>query len=483
MIHEITKILHSYLESNSLQEDEGKWNEGLKKGMEKVAEQVGAEAWTLSFVENAFPIQIGKGIVGEVAREGKSPIAADWNENPKLFQEIDRKIHSHLQSFLVCPLQIQGRTAGILQVINKTDSPSFTEEDLFVLSPIADYISLFLENRILLKTYNRKMEELSLLTEVGRAISSFLDLPNLLEQSIHLIRKRFHYYYVAIFLREKDQDRVTLRAFSGAPGVEPVRRSLGIGREGIIGWSTRTGQSLMVSDVTKEERYLHGVQGVRSEMVVPIKREKEILGVLDIGSDKTNSFKEEDLRMMNQLTRQLAIAIENARLVQQVEELAIIDDVTHLYNTRYCNLYLEKAVARGEVVSVIFLDLDFFKRVDDAYGHRIGALTLREVANRIKEGVRKEDICSRYGGDEYVIILPGTSLEESTRLAQNLKTSFEERLFWIENRIPLSITASFGVATFPNCAKSSWELLVKADQAMYQVKTSGRNDVAVAEEK
>ena len=467
------------------------WKESLWKWIERVAERVEAEVWVLSFQEDVFPLQIGKGMVGEISRGDRPSRIVDWDEDPRLYEELEKKIHPlsgetspsasrHVHSSLSVPIQIQGKNAGILEVINKKGGGSFTEEDLAFLSPVGDFISLLLENRLLLVNYERKVEEFSLLYEVGRALSSILDLTELLERSAHLIRVQFNYYYVSIFLREGDENRLLLRGFSGTRGVEPMRRSIGIGSEGIIGWSTRTGESLVVPDVSQEERYIKGIEGIQSEMVIPIKREKEILGVLDIGSDQKNTFKEEDLRTMNLLTRQLAIAIENARLVQRVEELAITDDLTHLYNTRYCNLYLEKLVSRGERVSIIFLDIDFFKRVDDRYGHRIGAFTLREVAKRLKEWVREGDVCFRYCGDEYVIILPNTPLEEAVRLAGKLKRSFEERIFMIEDRFPISLTASFGVATYPDCASSPWDLLVKADQAMYRVKESGRNNVEVA---
>jgi diguanylate cyclase (GGDEF)-like protein len=482
MSSEIIKNILSDLKSFNQSRDKNEWKNGFKRGMEKAADHVNAEAWVLSFDEDAFPLFLGKGIVGEVGKNGKPSVVADSNEDPEQFRELEKKIHSHLHSFLAVPLLVHNKTVGVIEVVNKVESDAFTEEDLIFLSPISEYISLILENHLLQSSCDRRVEELSLLSEVGRAITSILDINQLLEKSAYLIRSRFQYFNVAIYITEMDQHRLHLKAFEGAPGIEPARKTIGIGREGIIGWSAKTGESILVPDVSQEEKYIRGIKGIQSEMVIPIKRDKEILGVLDIGSDEKNTFKEDDLRMMNLLVRQLAIALVNARLVHKVEELAITDDLTQLFNTRYCNLYLEKHVERGEEVSIIFLDLDFFKRVDDSYGHRIGALTLKEVANRIREGVREGDICSRYGGDEYVVILPNTSLETAARVARSLKESFENKLFWIENRIPISVTASFGVASYPKCAKSPWDLLVKADQAMYEVKTSGRNDVAVAEE-
>jgi len=256
------------------------------------------------------------------------------------------------------------------------------------------------------------------------------------------------------------------------------------GEQGLMRWAIRERRSVVAPDVSRDPRYLKGIPGVASEMVVLLQREEEVLGVIDIGSEKVDFFSDSCLRMVEQIAAQLSIAIENARLYQKVGDLAISDDLTKLYNSRYCNIFLEKVVSEakktGSPVSVIFLDIDFFKRVNDSYGHLVGGTTLKELAERLVDFAREGDVCARYGGDEYVIVLPETDLDEAFEVAEKIRVGIEASPFLTSRGLDYYLTASLGVATYPDCARTRDELLIKADQAMYYVKQSGRNRVCVA---
>jgi diguanylate cyclase (GGDEF)-like protein len=167
-----------------------------------------------------------------------------------------------------------------------------------------------------------------------------------------------------------------------------------------------------------------------------------------------------------------------------MEEASLIDDLTKLYNLRYCNQYLDKFLAERKsefgIVSLIFLDIDFFKLVDDNFGHLVGSETLRRVGERLRRTVRKGDVLVRYGGDEYIVILPSTDKQTATAIAERIRKEISREPFFTFDNQKFSISVTLGVATYPEDAKTRDELIGKADKAMYDGKLSGRDKVVVA---
>jgi diguanylate cyclase (GGDEF)-like protein len=180
------------------------------------------------------------------------------------------------------------------------------------------------------------------------------------------------------------------------------------------------------------------------------------------------------------------VAIENARLYHQAKLLTLTDELTHLYNSRFFNQFLESEVKRcrrySSNVSLIFLDLDFFKKVNDQYGHLMGSKLLQEAADVLREGLRDVDIVARYGGDEFLVILPETRIPAAAYVAERMRQGFEKKVFLAEEGLDVKVTASFGVASFPEFSSSKEELVRLADQAMYRVKNESRNGVFVADD-
>ncbi len=181
------------------------------------------------------------------------------------------------------------------------------------------------------------------------------------------------------------------------------------------------------------------------------------------------------------LVDQTAIAIERASLYQKMTELSITDDLTKLFNTRYLNRTIEIEIQRSSryhtSLSLIFMDIDYFKQINDHYGHLVGSKVLVEIGQLLIKSLRSVDIVARYGGDEFVIVLPQTPPGAATQIAERMRKGIEQNTFLKKEGYSLKMTASFGVASYPESAKSKDELIRLADEAMYKVKYQTRNAV------
>ncbi|HEU4382341.1 MAG TPA: diguanylate cyclase [Anaeromyxobacteraceae bacterium] len=180
------------------------------------------------------------------------------------------------------------------------------------------------------------------------------------------------------------------------------------------------------------------------------------------------------------LCRHVGLALSALGRLQKVESLAYLDDLTHLYNTRYLELTLAREVEAGRPFTVLFLDLDFFKSVNDAHGHLLGSRLLVEVARVLRACVRDEDVVARYGGDEFVAVLVGIDSGSGLKVAERIRRAVEEHRFLSREGTGARITASIGLASFPEHAGSRAEVLDLADRAMYRGKRTTRNVVYIA---
>ena len=187
--------------------------------------------------------------------------------------------------------------------------------------------------------------------------------------------------------------------------------------------------------------------------------------------------------LLQTLADYAAIAIENARSVQRIQELSITDDCTGLYNARQLFTALAEEVNRAErfgyEFSLLFLDLDYFKSVNDEYGHLVGSRLLGQVGQCLRENLRVVDAVFRYGGDEFSILLSQTSKEGALLVARRLMKVFHTRHWLAGEAVSLSVRASIGIATYPADAITPQAIVQRADEMMYQVKQVGRDNIGV----
>lgn len=234
-----------------------------------------------------------------------------------------------------------------------------------------------------------------------------------------------------------------------------------------------------MSTIKRKERGNHVI-------AVPLICGERMLGVLEgirEGND-ARSFRKSEIALLDALSLPLASALANAVRIAEAERLSQTDDLTKLHNARYLRQFLLNEIRRarryGSSVAALFLDLDDFKRVNDAYGHLVGSHVLMEMAAVILSSVRDTDALARYGGDEFVIVLPDTGIELAQAVAERIREKICSHEFTGGRRLKLSLTASFGVATFPHHASSPQQLIACADTAMYEAKAANKNCVRVS---
>jgi diguanylate cyclase (GGDEF)-like protein len=328
------------------------------------------------------------------------------------------------------------------------------------------------------------LDDLLVFHELARSLTSSLDLTAILRN----IRKYMERFIDAELwaLLMVDQKRQELYYVS-SDGVEDPRLAdmrVKVG-EGLAGWVAAHGETLIIPEAIRDPRLADAAKSqtfvVRSAIGLPIRGRKGTHGVLEIFNPNLDQRSDYTIAFLHMLVDYAAIAIENALDIAQVQLLTITDDVTGLYNARHLYAIMDRELETARTdfrsLSLIFIDLDRFKLVNDAHGHLIGSELLGQVGKRIRELSRSTDSCFRYGGDEFVILMPATTRETALRLGRSIHASVTRSAFTMAKGVELTIGASAGVATYPGDGRSVHAILGAADKRMYSVKASGRGRV------
>jgi len=345
-----------------------------------------------------------------------------------------------------------------------------------------------MESNKLLKELKRTVDELRMFNEIGKALTSTLDVTEVLKIIMQKVNELLEPSNFSLLLVDEKTQTLRYEISIGKSSSNQKNKLVSLG-EGIVGWVAKEGKAILFPDPSKNLKYsmppnIFLETDENSIICVSLKSKGKTLGVMKLVNYEGigRLFGEEDLKTVNTIADYSAIALENAKNFQRVEELTITDDMTSLYNSRYLHMLLDSEILRSKRYkknfSMIFFDLDKFKDVNDTHGHIYGSTLLKETGELLLKNLRNVDIATRYGGDEFVVILPETAKQNAIFVAERLREAISNHIFLQERGLEVRFTASFGVATFPDDAGTKEELIKLADEAMYKIKNSTRNGVA-----
>ena len=419
--------------------------------------------------------RLEKGIIGHVAKTRLAYLTGDVSDDPYYFSSARRE-----GSAVGVPMLDKEHLLGVIYVESARKN-ELNQDDLQTLQTLANQVATYIQKARLQSRTQEHLQVLTTLQSISRAVTSSLDLDEILHNVIQLLKDSFGYTYLGIYLLEGDT--LHLGAQLGYPE-DMLIPEIPVTR-GVVGRTARMKETQLIRDVEADSEFLRGSYEVKSEVAVPLLKEGQVLGVLNVESNRHRPLDENDVNLLNALAGSVAIAIDNARLHAEVKEMAMTDVISGLANRRAFDEILEAEITRAtryhQPLSLIILDLDSFKEYNDRWGHPAGDVRLREVADLLRLNVRDPDVAARYGGEEFAVILPNTTKSGAIRLAERLRRSAAKSAPQKNgNNFVPGYTLSLGVATLPDDAISLEELLLMADNAELMAKRLGKNQVFAA---
>jgi len=406
------------------------------------------------------------------------------NNAPDNFQIFGNGPHSYIHSWLGVPLKVRDRVIGML-TLDHTEPDFYDNKQLIgLVTAFADQVAISLENARLYANERRRADELEALRATTADITKELGLKNLLQSILQRATDLLHANGGELGLLNPANDTIQILVSHNMGTTENIGSIISM-NEGLMGYVAQTKQIEMLEDYKNWEGQMDSYQEspIHAAIAAPLMIGNRFLGVIGImNSDRTRKFTENEKDLMSMFAQQAAIAVENAQLFEERQRQARLDMTTNIFNRRGLSELgcreIDRSIRFNRPLGVIFLDIDHFKVVNDTYGHPVGDLVLKELAQRLKSNLRSIDILSRYGGEEFVILLPETNAEGALDVAERIRRTVEEKPF-SPNNLSLWITISQGVTIMNKDNRSLKELVRQADDATYQSKEAGRNLVTL----
>lgn len=469
----------------------------LQQVVRLAVELAGAEAGTMSILDDEmqalrYPyiynlpaelktlvVKNGEGVVWDVIYK-RQPLML--NHYAAAAHADPRWAATGVQSIIIVPVVVGNACLGALTVAAYSREHSFEARDCDLVEMVGRQAGIAIQNARLFEAIARRANEAETLRQAAADVNSALDLDKVLEKILERLESVIPYDSASIFLFEEDHMR--MKAGRGLPNLAELLGRQYAPDNPLFKAIEENGSAIILEDAQTDPRferwgnatYIHGWIGL------PLRVRYENIGYLIIDSQQVGAYRQADADLGQAFADEVAIAIENARLFQQVQQLAITDPLTGLYNRRYfteaANREFDRARRYQDPLTVIMIDLDRFKLVNDTYGHLVGDRALISVANRCQQSLRDVDILARLGGEEFIVLLPKTTLEGAYPVAERLHDHIMTQPV-DAGRQQIFVSASMGIAALSEDCADLQTLIDRADRALYVTKNAGRGAISV----
>ena len=431
--------------------------------------------------------------ISELKLRADNPIVFWLKRERTLLPERDINIHPEFKSIwqeerdriqlagiqVFVPLIHMDELVGVLAVSERKDDKPYAVEDFDLLNSIGAQVAAGMEKEYMYEQLREQDKEITFINRLATIITSSVSIDTIFDGFAQELKKVVDIDWATIALIDEEELHVlALSSTIGSPWQAEQRITLeGTATE----WVCRERKSLYEADLAKHRRFYTGQdflqQGLRSIIYLPLTIKDQSIGGLIVASRHPDAFTPKQIKLLEQVALQIATPIENSQLYAQAEQRARIDELTGLFNRRHFEERLKEEVSRhsrgGDVFSIFLLDLDNFKTYNDIYGHPSGDTLLNQIGRIIKRSIRDADQAFRYGGDEFVVILPHTTMNNGRVVADRVRQRIAEEM---ENN-EIAVTCSIGLASYPSDGVISGELITVADTALYFAKRTGGNRV------
>ena len=439
----------------------------------------------------AMALEPDRGVIGAVAMSGEMLYLPDVSKDPRYVQTtVD------IQSQIAYPLKYGGQVLGVLDVQSEARD-AFTARDRRILAALADQCAIALSNarqyatagsrlqslsaaRVQLEQYaeylERRQEDLKLVNSVSAAASATLNLDRILESAVHSVADGLRVDRCSVGILDDDLSRIEIAAEyrpDGRPTNVGVR--LPLGQSSVLARSVTQRRTIASDDALADARFADvrsemTAMNVRGTVIVPLVAGGRVIGTLSVNSSGgPRRFTEEEIEVLETVANQLALGVRNARLYGRARDRANEDSLTGIFNHRYLHERLEHELLRarraGHPLAIALFDLNNFKMFNDTFGHQAGDEVLRVVAATLGMCLRATDIGGRYGGDEFLVILPQADEPGAQMLLNRVRRKLEEQSKAGFPPVPIELAA--GIAVFPRDGHTKRDLIAHADQSMY----------------
>jgi diguanylate cyclase (GGDEF)-like protein len=421
--------------------------------------------------------KVSNGFTEHIIRTGEPLLIESDLEKMRAELGVDFVPPQPARSFCGVPIFLGGKPAGVMAALSTERELLFQARDLEVMQTAAGQLGVAIENARLFTEEQRRARHLAFLNNISKMAISSEDAEQMMANIVREIQKNFRYDHIGIGIMDYATKDIEIKAEAGTAS-QTLGRRIALG-SGVLGKVARTGVSALVQNAGLGQ--LAGVlRESRAVLCLPISYGETLLGVLNVESRDENAFAPQDVLILNTLADLLATALHNSFVFQKLQQQSITDGLTGIKTRRFfweaLSSEWKRASRSGRPFSVVLVDLDKFKEVNDSLGHLEGDLVLARVGRLLEQKCRQSNVVARYGGDEFIILMPETGIEQAQVLAERLR-------LWLATDPMLEehhITGSFGVASFPVHGLSMEDLIRVADAGMYVAKHAGGNQVSTS---